>query len=90
LAGGWVNDPGPKTGIARRCPLWTETLEAIRQALDARPKTKDPKDALAARRAPACVGTRSVMIRSPLFPSTCQTMPASVMKQVFRTDQPAV
>ncbi len=37
---GWVTYPRPKTGIARRCPLWPETVEAIRAALDARPRPK--------------------------------------------------
>jgi integrase len=32
LAGGWIDFPRPKTGIARRCPLWPETVEAIRAA----------------------------------------------------------
>jgi integrase len=33
LDGGWVDFPRPKTGINRRCPLWGETVAAIRQAL---------------------------------------------------------
>jgi integrase len=33
LAGGWADYPRPKTGIPRRCPLWPETVEAIREAL---------------------------------------------------------
>jgi integrase len=40
LAGGWVNYPRPKTGINRRCPLWPETVAALRDALAHRP---DPK-----------------------------------------------
>lgn len=38
LDGGWINFPRPKTGIARRCPLWPETVAAIRAAEAARPK----------------------------------------------------
>ncbi|MBM3980421.1 MAG: hypothetical protein FJ304_09060 [Planctomycetes bacterium] len=38
LAGGWLNFARAKTGIGRRCPLWPETVAAIRAALDARPK----------------------------------------------------
>jgi integrase len=45
LDGGWVNFPRPKTGIGRRCPLWSETIEAIREALARRPEPKDPADA---------------------------------------------
>jgi integrase len=38
LAHGWANFPRPKTGIPRRCPLWPETVAAIREAIDARVK----------------------------------------------------
>jgi integrase len=37
---GWIDYPRPKTGIARRCPLWPETVEAIRAALAARPSPR--------------------------------------------------
>ena len=36
LDAGWVNYPRPKTGIARRCPLWPETVAALREAIAAR------------------------------------------------------
>jgi integrase len=42
---GWVDYPRPKTGIARRIPLWPETVAAIREWLPQRPKAKDPGDA---------------------------------------------
>jgi integrase len=35
----------PKTGIPRRCPLWPETVAAIREALDKRLTPKDKADA---------------------------------------------
>jgi integrase len=38
LERGWLNFPRPKTGIARRCPLWPETVAAVRDALAVRPK----------------------------------------------------
>jgi len=38
---GSVNFPRPKTGILRRCPLWPETVKALRQAIAARPEPKD-------------------------------------------------
>jgi len=44
LKNGWVNYPRPKTGVPRRCPLWRETVEALREALKKRPKPKDPAD----------------------------------------------
>jgi integrase len=45
LKGGWCNYPRPKTGISRRCPLWPETVKAIKAALEARPKPLDKADA---------------------------------------------
>jgi len=40
----WVDYPRPKTGVARRCPLWAETVEALQQSLAKRPKPKDEAD----------------------------------------------
>ena len=40
LKAGWVNFPRPKTAIERRCPLWPETVDAIREAIEQRPKAK--------------------------------------------------
>ena len=37
LKGGWVNYPRPKTGVSRRCPLWPETIDAIKAAIKHRP-----------------------------------------------------
>src|SRR5262249_52509978 len=42
LNAGMIDFPRPKTGIGRRCPLWPETVEAIRDAQANRPKPKDP------------------------------------------------
>jgi integrase len=44
LEGGWVNYHRPKTGITRRCPLWPETVEVLREAIARRPEPKDPAD----------------------------------------------
>ncbi len=33
LKGGWSTLPRRKTGIKRRCPLWPETIDALREAL---------------------------------------------------------
>jgi integrase len=33
---GWITFPCPKTGIARRCPLWPETIKAINAAFGKR------------------------------------------------------
>jgi integrase len=45
LEAGWANYPRPKTGVARRCPLWPETTAAIREALANRPGHKSPEHA---------------------------------------------
>jgi integrase len=34
---GWVSFPRPKTGIDRRCPLWPETVEALKTVIAQRP-----------------------------------------------------
>jgi integrase len=41
---GWVNYPRPKTGIDRRCPLWPETVQALREVLDNRPEPYNAAD----------------------------------------------
>lgn len=40
LDAGWVSYPRPKTGIARRCPLWPVTVAALRDALAKRPQPR--------------------------------------------------
>jgi integrase len=40
-----IDYPRPKTGINRRCPLWPETVEALRGVLAERKEPKDPADA---------------------------------------------
>lgn len=37
---GWLNLPRIKTGKPRRCPLWPETIEALKAAIEKRPKPK--------------------------------------------------
>ena len=44
LKTGWANYPRPKTGVARRCPLWPETIEALKQSIAKRPKPHDAAD----------------------------------------------
>ena len=41
LNGDWVDWPRPKTGITRRCPLWPETVKALKAALTARKRDDD-------------------------------------------------
>jgi integrase len=45
LDAGLIDYPRPKTGIPRRCALWPETTQAVRQALAHRPTPKDPAHA---------------------------------------------
>jgi len=40
LDGGWIDFPRPKTGVSRRCPLWPETVTALREAIAHRPKPR--------------------------------------------------
>jgi integrase len=41
FGGRWINFGRPKTGIHRRCPLWPETVAALRAAIEARPEPAD-------------------------------------------------
>ena len=41
---GWCDFPRPKTGIERRCKLWTETIQAIQQAIENRHDPLDDSD----------------------------------------------
>jgi integrase len=45
LERGWAHYHRPKTGIDRRCPLWPETVAALRDALAKRQGPKDEADA---------------------------------------------
>lgn len=40
LRTGWIDFPRPKTAVERRCPLWPETVEALKTAIAGRPKAK--------------------------------------------------
>jgi integrase len=42
LKRGWITFPRPKTGIPRRCPLWPETVAAIRAVIEAHPEPDNP------------------------------------------------
>jgi integrase len=45
LDGEMIDYPRPKTGIPRRCPVWPETVEALRSAIEARSEPQDEADA---------------------------------------------
>ena len=40
LKNGWATYHRPKTGVTRRCPLWPETIEALKASLAKRPAPK--------------------------------------------------
>jgi integrase len=44
LETGWHHYARPKTAIARRCPLWPETVAALREVIASRPAPKDAAD----------------------------------------------
>jgi integrase len=44
LETGWADYPRPKTAVERRVPLWPETVKALRDAIDERPKAKHVAD----------------------------------------------
>lgn len=44
LERGWVKFPRPKTGIERRCPLWPETVKALKAAIADRPTPRNEAD----------------------------------------------
>jgi integrase len=41
LKGGWIDYPRPKTAVMRRCAIWRETREAIKNYLKTRQEPKD-------------------------------------------------
>lgn len=45
LKTGWMTYPRPKTGVNRRCPLWPETVKALRAWLAERPAPADEANA---------------------------------------------
>ena len=45
LDGGWITFPRPKTAIMRRCPLWPETVTALRGCVETRRQPKDEANA---------------------------------------------
>jgi integrase len=45
LEAGMIDFPRPKTGIPRRCPLWPETVQALRDASTIRPEPKKEEHA---------------------------------------------
>ena len=57
LDGGWLDFARGKIGVDRRCALWAETVEALREVLAKRSEPKDPAErrGQSSRAAPLCV-----------------------------------
>jgi integrase len=74
LESGWLDFPRRKTGVARRVPLWPETIAAVREVLDARPEPKRGNDGLLFLDATGkgYAGTRGNAAIGRLFTSGCQ------------------
>jgi integrase len=64
LESGWINFARPKTGIHRKIPLWSETGDALRKAIDARPNAAHPEDAVVRVRVELRKRRGSVSLRS--------------------------
>lgn len=45
LESGWLDYPRGKTAVNRRIPLWPETVDAMKDAIENRAEPKDPNDA---------------------------------------------
>ena len=45
LNSGWHNFGRPKTGVARRCPLWSQTIKALSDVVASRPSPQNQDDA---------------------------------------------
>ena len=44
LKNGWIDYGRQKTGVPRRCPLWPETVKALKVAIDTRPDAQAAQD----------------------------------------------
>jgi integrase len=77
LEAGWVNFPRAKTGTPRRCPLWPETVHAVREALACR---KEPKDS--AHAGLVFVTHKSGPWHAPLSPSPVSKEFRKVLRKV--------
>src|SRR5262249_40321932 len=69
LEGGWLTFPRKKTGVKRRIPLWPETVQALRDWLDVRPKPADETQ----------TGFVFLRRRGHMFAEQAKTNPVSTM-----------
>src|SRR5205085_224896 len=72
LDAGVIDFPRPKTGIPRRCPLWPETVAALREALAKRPAPKSGE------------GAGLVFVTSHGLPWAKDSDPGTISKEVAK------
>ena len=75
---GWVDHPRPKTGAARRCPLWPETVAAFRKVYQAR---REPSNSAYADRVFLTVGNGDAFVR--MTPSGSQDIIGAVFRKTL-------
>jgi integrase len=78
LDDGWIDYTRAKTGVQRRCPLWPETVAALRNVLACRKPPKDPQAA------PLVFATKKGNSYGPKSKDESDSPIAQIMGQLLR------